>query len=111
MLPQKLPSSPPPAPSYPVVYQLAPQLARSGVTRHPEITILEIEQRDDGSALVRGETDSLFWAVRTLLRYGPNCRVLGGAEMLAEMRHTVTAMARQYETNEDGDDVCALGVW
>ena len=108
VLPQKLPSFPPPAPSYPVVYQLAPQLARSGVTRHPEITILEVEQRDDGSALVRGETDSLFWAVRTLLRYGPNCRVLGGAEMLAKMRHTVTAMARQYEASDEGGDACEL---
>jgi predicted DNA-binding transcriptional regulator YafY len=68
-----------------------------GVSHQPEIEIHEVEQRDDGSALVRGETDSLFWAVQSLLHYGPNCRVVGGPEMVREMRAVVEGMAKIYE--------------
>jgi predicted DNA-binding transcriptional regulator YafY len=96
VLPHKMPPFPPTAPRYPVVYELTPQVARLGVTRHPEIAIQEIERRVDGSALVRGETDNLFWAVQTLLHYGPNCRVLGGPEMVEKVRETVRAMAELY---------------
>ena len=67
VLPQKLSPVPPAAPRYEVVYELASQVARLGVSRQPEIEIHEVERRDDGSALVRGETDNLFWAVRALL--------------------------------------------
>lgn len=96
VLPHKMPPFAPTAPRYSVIYELTPQVARLGVTRHPEIAIQEIEHRADGSALVRGETDSLFWALQTLLHYGPNCRVLGGPEALAEMRRTIEEMARLY---------------
>lgn len=78
VLPQKLPPFPPPPRRYPVVYELAPQVARLGVTHHPEILIRKVERREDGSALVQGEADSPFFAVQTLLHYGPTCRVLGG---------------------------------
>jgi predicted DNA-binding transcriptional regulator YafY len=78
-------------------------VARLGVTRHPQIETTKVERREDGSALVRGETDSVFWAVRTLLHYGPNCRVLGGPEVVREMEHVVRAMAGIY-TREGGTD-------
>jgi predicted DNA-binding transcriptional regulator YafY len=97
VLPQKLSPVSPAAPCYEVMYELAPQVARLGVSRQPEIEIHEVEYRDDDSALVRGETDSLFWAVRSLLHYGPNCRVVGGPEMLREMQAVVQGMVKVYE--------------
>lgn len=100
VLPDKLPPFPPSAPRYVVEYELTPQVARLGITHHREIEIEEIKRREDGSALVRGETDNLFWAVRTLLHYGPNCRVLGGPEMVRKMREVVGKMAEIYGMRE-----------
>ncbi len=97
VLPQKLGPLPPVAPRYAVEYELAPEIARLGsVSRQPEIEIVAVERRADGSALVRGQTGDLFFAVRALLHYGPTCRVLGGPEMLREMRETVRKMAEVY---------------
>jgi len=96
VLPDRLSPFPPSAPRYEVEYELAPGVARLGITRHPEIEIEAVERREDGGALVRGHTDNLFWAVRTLLHYGPNCRVLGGPEMVEEMRRVVRRMAEVY---------------
>ena len=98
VLPQKMSPLPPLASCYAVEYELAPKVARLGVTRHTWMEIEEIEQRADGSAVVRGETDSLFWAVRGLLHYGSTCRVLGGPEMVREMQKVVGEMAEIYET-------------
>jgi predicted DNA-binding transcriptional regulator YafY len=96
VLPKKLPPMAPRSPRYEVVYRLLPGIARLGVTRHPDIEVHEVERRKDGSAVVRGETDSIFWAVRTLLHYGANCEVLGGGEMRREMRKVVEKMAELY---------------
>ena len=96
VLPHKLPPVPPRAPRYPVAYKLAPEIARLGITRHPQIEVQEVERREDGSVVVRGETDNVFWAVRSLLHYGPNCRVLAGPEVVREMRQTVKKMAETY---------------
>jgi len=96
VLPDKMPPFAPSAPRYAVEYELTPRIARLGVTRHPGIEVRETERREDGSAIVRGETDNLFWAVQTLLHYGPNCRVLGGPDMVREMRKIVEEMARIY---------------
>ncbi|MCS7282643.1 MAG: WYL domain-containing protein [Anaerolineae bacterium] len=96
LLPDVVPPVLPRGQVYEVVYELAPEIARLGITRHPEITVHEVEQREDGSALVRGETHNLFWAVQRLLQYGAGCRVLGGPELLAEMRQVVGEMARLY---------------
>jgi len=49
---------------------------------------------------VRGSTDDLFWTARTLLHYGPNCKVLGGREVLREMKQVVKDMAKLYEEFE-----------
>ncbi|MDI7275108.1 MAG: WYL domain-containing protein [Anaerolineae bacterium] len=96
LLPQKLPPSPPPAPCYTVEYELSPRIARLGISRQRGIEIREVERREDGSALVRGETDSPFWAVQALLAYGGECRVLGGPEVLARMRAVVGRMGELY---------------
>jgi predicted DNA-binding transcriptional regulator YafY len=100
VLPGKLPPFPPRARRYPVEYELAPAVARLGVTRHVQIEGAQVERRADGSALVRGETESVFWAVRTLLHYGANCRVVGGAEMVREMRRVVNEMGELYREEE-----------
>jgi predicted DNA-binding transcriptional regulator YafY len=96
LLPNKLPPFPPSAPHYAAIYELSPQVARLGITHHPQIEIQEVERREDGSVVLRGETDNVFWAVRTLLHYGPNCKVLGGPEMRWEMRKIVRKMAEMY---------------
>jgi len=96
ILPDKLPPLAPRARRYAVEYELAPAVARLGVTRHRQIEVAEVEQRAGGSAVVRGETESVFWAVRTLLHYGANCRVVGGVEMAREMRRVVGEMGELY---------------
>jgi len=96
VLPDKLPPIPPSAPRYRVEYVLTPRVARLGVTRHRGIDVEEVERREDGSAVVRGTTEDVFWAARTLLHYGPNCRVLGGPELLREMRALMRRMWEIY---------------
>ncbi|MGC9358157.1 MAG: WYL domain-containing protein [Anaerolineae bacterium] len=100
VLPQKLPPIAPTARRYEVVYELTPTVARMGVTRQPKIDVEEIEHRDDGSAVVHGETESIFWAVQSLLHYGANCQVLGGPEMRRAMERVVKEMAAVYETDK-----------
>lgn len=101
ILPNLLPPSLPSPPRYRVIYELAPEIARMGVTRPYEIRVLRTESRPDGSAVVYGEAESLFWAVQRLLEYGAGCRVLGGPQLLAEMRRTVREMARIYLSDEE----------
>ncbi len=96
VLPKKLSPVVPESPKVPVEYELAPGIARLGITRHPPIEVDDIKRRDDGSAVVRGQTHSVFWAVQALLHYGANCKVLGGPEMRREMATTVQKMARLY---------------
>lgn len=96
VLPTKLSPIPPPPRYQPVVYELSPQLARAGVTRHPQIEIDATEPQPDGAVIVRGRTDDVFWAVRALLHYGPGCRVIGGPSMRREMVRLVQEMGELY---------------
>ena len=100
ILPHKLPPSPPPARRYEVIYQLAPEVARGGITQHSHIEIETVEEQPDGSAIVHGSTDSLFWVILELLHYRYNCRVLGGPELRRDMRDTVRKMSEIYGENE-----------
>ena len=100
VLPQKLPPITPTPPRYRVDYWLAPRVARLGVTHQPQIEVQAIEQREDGSAVVRGETESVFWAVQALLHYGANCEVLGGPEVRREMERVVREMAALYDQSD-----------
>lgn len=97
LLPDKLPPFPPPAPRYAVEYVLDARVARLGVSRQRGIEVTAVEMRPDGSALVRGHTHDPFVAVQGLLHYGPNCRVLGGAEVREWMRREVAELADLYK--------------
>lgn len=80
---------------YELVYELTPEIARLGVTRHIEDS--EVEKRPDGSAIVRAVSTDLFFDLRTLLHYGPNCRVIGGEEALRDMKALVRGMFQLYQ--------------
>lgn len=98
VLETKLPPYPPRTQRHALVYRLAPAIARLGdVTEHFEA--MQVTPEEEGSVLVQAETDDLFLALQTLLRYGPNCQVLGGPEALREMRRMVAEMARLYENS------------
>ena len=97
VLPTKLPPQPRTARPYTVAYELAPEIARFGVSRRPEmIGEPEIKESDDGWVRVEGKTHDVFELARNLLYYGANCRVLGGAELLGEMKKLVTGLAGIY---------------
>lgn len=80
-----------------LVYELTPEVARLGVTRH--IRDSRVERRPDGSAIVRAVSSDLFFDLRTLLHYGPNCRVLGGERALRDMKALVSGMNQLYQSN------------
>jgi hypothetical protein len=80
--------------TYDLIYELKPQVARLGVTRH--IPNSQVEKKPDGGAIVRAVSTNLFTDLRTLLHYGDNCHVLGGEEALRQMRALVAAMYEQY---------------
>jgi predicted DNA-binding transcriptional regulator YafY len=97
ILPYKLPPWPRTARTYDAVYELAPQIARMGVSRRPELADEpKVTTMDEGWVRVEGQTDDLFRLARNLLYYGANCRVLGGRELVKEMRELVTALAEMY---------------
>lgn len=99
VLPAKLPHYPPRPKTYAVVYELSPEVARKGVSRPRWVTGVSVEQRPDGSAMVRGETEDLFRTLQALMRYREHCHVLGGRELLREMQETVRKMAELYESD------------
>jgi predicted DNA-binding transcriptional regulator YafY len=51
---------------------------------------------DGGWVRVSGKTTDVFNLSRNLLYYGKNCRVLGGKELLAEMRKLARELAEIY---------------
>ena len=77
-----------------VKYLLKPEIGRGAVSHHFAET--EITPYEDGSAEVRGYTDDVWDAVRLLLSYGEGCIVLGGEEVLREVRRRVWGMAQNY---------------
>lgn len=81
-------------PRFPVHYWLAPEIGRGEISyRFPE---MQITRNDDGSAEVHAVTDDVWDAARTLLAYGESCIVLGGSDLLREMRRRVEGMAKNY---------------
>lgn len=98
VLPQKLGPYPPRARPYQVIYELAPEIARFGVSRRPELTgEPRITTMDEGWVRVEGQTHDLFELARNLLYYGPRCKVLGGRELRDEMRQLVSGLAEMYQ--------------
>lgn len=81
-------------PRFLVHYWLAPEIGRGEISyRFAE---MQITRNDDGSAEIRAVTDDVWEAARTLLAYGESCIVLGGSDLLREMRRRVEGMARNY---------------
>lgn len=81
--------------TYELEFQLAPELARNGVTelfKNQHVFYLE-----DDSAKVKVASENLFVDLRKLLRYGPLCQVIGGAEAVAEMKRIVRDLAKLYD--------------
>lgn len=98
VLPTKLPPVPRAAVRYRVIYELAPVVARFGVSRRPELVgEPKLTALDGGWVRVEGQTDDLFRLARNLLYYGANCRVLGGGELLREMRGLVGRLSELYQ--------------
>lgn len=95
VLPERLAPGRPRRRSYPVRYRLAAPAVHHGVSRH--FADMQVEKSADGAALVTGTTYDPWEAARTLLHYGDSCTVLGGDEVLREMRKIVAAMAKNYE--------------
>ncbi len=98
ILPRKLPGVRPNGRPRDVLFELAPSIARFGVSQRKELigepTILQL---DDGWMRVEGRTHDIFDLARNLLYYGKNCRVLGGKELLREMRKLITDLAKVYQ--------------
>jgi predicted DNA-binding transcriptional regulator YafY len=104
ILPDKLPPYPPRAQQNPLIYRLAPKIARRGeVSRNPGITIERTEAQPDGAIVVYATTDNPWWAVRTLMHYGAACEILGGPEALAEIRQIARALADLYTLRENSE--------
>ncbi|MFQ5856913.1 MAG: helix-turn-helix transcriptional regulator [Anaerolineae bacterium] len=94
VLPTKLPPSRRKPRTYTLRYELAPAIARGGVSRRfPET---QVKMRDDDWAEVTARITSPFMAAKTLLRYGENCRVLGPPEVVRLVEEAVRGMAEMY---------------
>jgi len=77
-----------------LTYELAADIARLGVTKH--FKDMQIINHEDGSVTVHAMSSNLFFDLRTLLHYGPNCRVIGGHKAVTEMHTLVNAMYGLY---------------
>lgn len=95
VLPERLPPGRRPQRRYPVRYRLAAPAVHHGVSRH--FADMQVAKQPDGTAIVEGMTADPWDAARTLLHYGDSCTVLGGDEVLREMRKIVAAMAKNYD--------------
>jgi hypothetical protein len=81
-----------------VVFELSPQIARFGVSVRKEMRgEPRVQEVDGGWMRVEGETLDVFELARNLLYYGANCRVLGGRELLREIKSLVVSLADLYE--------------
>ncbi len=100
VLAQRLPPEEPRRKRYRIEYKLAPEIARGGqVTAHFDSMVVDPGDAD-GWVRVAAETTNLFRARQILLSYGAGCVVLGGPEILAEIRRHVAGMASHYGQDE-----------
>lgn len=98
ILPRKLPPIRPRGRPRRVLFELSPTIARFGVSAHKEmIGEPSVTRVADGWTRVEGQTLDVFELARNLLYYGNHCRVLGGPELLAEVRGLVGGLAALYD--------------
>ncbi|MEI7849523.1 MAG: WYL domain-containing protein [Chloroflexota bacterium] len=81
-------------PRFNIHYLLMPEIGRGEISHHFAET--HITRLPDGQAEVHGVSEDVWEAARLLLGYGEGCIVLGGEELLKEMRRRVEGMARNY---------------
>ncbi|MBP6472234.1 MAG: WYL domain-containing protein [Chloroflexi bacterium] len=97
ILSRKLPGVRPNGRLRDAIFELAPAVARFGVSvrkeLHGEPKIIPV---DESWVRVEGKTLDVFNLSRNLLYYGRNCRVLGGKELLAEMRKLARELNEIY---------------
>ena len=103
VLPQKLAERRPKPQPLTLRYRLASRIAHYGASRrfpgHQE------EKLPNGDVIVTAEIDrrSLFWASKTLLKYGENCEVLEPRELREEMARVAWAMTSVYISPPEDD--------
>jgi hypothetical protein len=104
VLPDKFAPIPPKRPRYRLEYLLAPEIARFGeISRH--FDDMEVHEPDVGGWVrVTATTTDLFSALRQLLRYAHNCKVIGGREARQQMSDLVRALAQNYANLPDGEE-------
>lgn len=79
------------------IFELAPIVARFGVSIRKELNDEpQILPLADDWVRVTGKTTDVFNLSRNLLYYGRYCRVLGGPELLAEMRKLASELTEIY---------------
>lgn len=82
-------------PQFAICYRLVGTLARGDISRRfQQMTIV---RQADGSVLVEGWTDDYWEAARILVGYGEHCQVLGGPEVLAEVKRRIQGLFRVYK--------------
>jgi len=101
VLPDRLPPTQPKRPRQRLEYLLAPSIARLGEVSHHFEDMKVHEVNANGWVRVTATTDDLFRAVRLLLKYGPNCEVIGGSEARRMMVSTIKSMADLYDDASD----------
>jgi predicted DNA-binding transcriptional regulator YafY len=98
VLPRKLPGVRPNGRPRQVIFELAPSIARFGISHRKElIGEPQITPLDGGWVHVEGQTHDVFDLARNLLYYGKNCHVLGGKELQQEMQELVRGLRELYE--------------
>ena len=101
VLPRKLPPVRPRGHPRRVVFELSPTIARFGVSARKEmIGEPSTAAAADGWTRVEGQTLDVFELARNLLYYGDHCRVLGGPELLEEVRGLVRGLAALYGVDD-----------
>lgn len=96
LLPQKYVPSPRRQKPLRLRYRLSAQIAAFGAT--PRFPGHREERQEGGDVIVTAEIGQrdLFWASKTLLKYGEHCVVLEPPELVAEMKRIVEQMGRNY---------------
>ena len=104
ILPDKFAPIPPKRQRQRLEYLLAPEIARLGeISRH--FDDMQVHEPDaSGWVRVTATTTDLFSALRQLLRYAHNCRVIGDTEAREQMQQLVQALARNYGVGQGGEE-------
>jgi len=101
VLPRKLPPVRPRGHPRRVVFELSPTIARFGVSARKELLgEPSTSPAAGGWTRVEGQTLDVFELARNLLYYGDHCHVLGGPELVEEVRGLVSGLAALYGVDD-----------